>query len=324
MIESEDIKYLDDIGELVSTLEKPVLPTYKTTREAALQLTKVERDLFTDIEERKSGNFIISGIEKFVSELDFTACCFAISQILYNQSYQSGNEDINSGVKRVMATGKSDAKGEPIYTGNIVTSLNDLCRLAYGAEPTTELKKRMVTLVDTIHKKSVEIKFPNGDRMESVLFAVMNKYYRKKDNAVFYELSLNPIFCYGIKNSFCELPQDAIKRLDTACKKHKQRKQAAHYLLLRWLSAQDKRTPHTLTIDKIIDILRMESDYKKNRGRADKQLLSVCETMVDIGILSKFEPTYYEGKRPFITKITFYLNLSYLRKSERKKDLTPE
>ena len=119
-------------------LEKELPQHFKLARDAALQLSKVERNLFTDMEEAQSGNYIISGLTKQVTELDFTAFTFAVGQILYNQSYQSGNEDINSGLKREEAKNLSRKTGETLYNGSIVTSLNELCRLAYGVkEPST-------------------------------------------------------------------------------------------------------------------------------------------------------------------------------------------
>lgn len=301
----------DELGSLVRL---NVLPTFKISRDAILQFAKVERDLFTDMEEEESGNYIISGIQKYVTELDFTAFTFAVGQILYNQSYQSGNEDVNSGITRTKAESLSEITKDTLYRGNIVTSLNDICRLGYGTEPTTEQKKKMATLIETIDKKVVEIKFPNGDKLESRLCVTMNKYTREKDGAILYNLYLNPIFGSRIQNQFGELPQGIIADLDKACKNRKQRKTAPHYLLIRWLSAQDKRIHHTLTIDKIVAALRMEEYFKENRGKADKQLISICNIMEDIGIINKYDVEYsVTNKKKRIVKITFHLNPNYIR-----------
>ena len=313
MVKRKYIKEKIDAEALTSSENLP--DSFKISRDATLQLSKIERDLFTDMEESQSGNYIISGIEKNITALDFTAFTFAVGQILYNQSYKSGNADINSGIKRQEAKEINellrDKHGlkEDLYCGNISTSLNELCRLAYGTEPSTELKKKMATLIDTIDKKAVFIKYPNEDILETKLCAKMIKYTRKEDGAVFYNLQLNPIFGSRIKNQFGELPQDITAKLSEATRK----KTAAHYLLLRWLSAQDKRHPHPLTIDFIIQELRMEEFFRKDRGKADKQLLSVCDAMVKIGILSKYETEYTSGKRSHIKKITFYLNPIFIR-----------
>ena len=304
--------------EVTLTFTKPEPPFFKVGRYAALQFSKVERDLFTDMEEAESGNYIISGLTKQVTELDFTAFTFAVGQILYNQSYKSGNEDVNSGFKRELSKNPTKATGEAQYYGSIVTSLNELCRLGYGVEePSTELRKKIATLIDTIHKQPVEIKFPNGDILESVLCATMGKYTRAKDGAILYDLHLNPIFGSRIQKQFGELPQDVILCLEKSCKKKKQRKQAAHYLLLRWLSVQDKRYPHKRTIDVLIRELRMEEYFKKNKGMAEKQLLSICNVMEDVGILSSHEVDYKEtGKGKHIDSITFHLNPNYIRTTQ--------
>jgi len=297
-------------------LEKELPQHFKLARDAALQLSKVERNLFTDMEEAQSGNYIISGLTKQVTELDFTAFTFAVGQILYNQSYQSGNTDTNSGVSRKKADKVSKQLGTDTYKGEIIVSLSELCRLAYGAEPSTETKKKMAALIDTFHKTPVRVKFPNGDEVENYLCVKMGKYTREKDGAVLYDLYLNPIFGSRIQNQFGELPQDITAKLSNVTK----RKTAAHYLLLRWLSVQDKRYSHTLTIDTIIQELRMEDDFKKSRGRAEKQLLSICKAMVDVGILSKYDVEYSSGNRKHIQRITFHLNQNFIRLSKEEKE----
>lgn len=312
MVKRKYIEEKIDAGALISSENLP--DYFRISRDATLQLSKIERDLFTDMEESQSGNYIISGIEKNITALDFTAFTFAVGQILYNQSYKSGNTDINSGIKREEAPKYSKDTGKQAYSGTIATSLNELCRLAYGTEPSTELKKKMATLIDTIDKKTVSIKYPNGDTSLHRLCVMMDRYTRKEDGAVFYNLQLNPIFGSRIKNQFGELPQDITAKLSEATRK----KTAAHYLLLRWLSAQDKRHPHPLTIDFIIQELRMEEFFRKDRGKADKQLLSVCDAMVKIGILSKYETEYTSGKRSHIKKITFYLNPIFIRDTKRE------
>ena len=301
--------------EYSSILERPEPSVFKIGRYAALQLSAAERDLFTDLEEKESGNYIISGLSKKITELDFTAFTFAIGQILYNQSYKSNNEDINSGLKREQAEKLSNETGLNLFSGYISTSLNEICRLGYGVqEPTTELKKKISATLDTIHKTPIEITFPNGDRLQSYICTTKEKYTRAKDGAVFYDLWLNPIFGVEITKQFGELPQDVITQIELSCKNKKQRKQAGHYLLLRWLSTQDKRQPKTRYIGEIVRELRMEEYYKKNKGMAETQIISICNTMVDIGILKEYKPEYKDttrGKR--IEKITFNLNKDYIR-----------
>lgn len=310
-----ELKPTPKLQETQTLFEKGLLPTFKIGRDAVLQLSKVERTLFTDIEEAQSGNYIISGLNKKLSELDFTSFTFALGQILYNQSYQSGNEELNSGRSKKKANKISEQTGDTYYSGDIVTSLNELCRLANGREPNAEERKKMAATIDTCHKTPVEIKFPNGDKIESYVCVTIDKYTREKDGAILYNLHVNPIFGSRIQNQFGELPQDITAKLNAATKK----RTAAHYLLLRWLSVQDKRYSHTLTIDTIVNELRMEDSFTINRGRAENHLLSICKTMVNIGILSSYEVNYTaSGKRQRIKSITFNLNQNFIRDTKKK------
>lgn len=287
-------------------VSKPIPDSYKVGRDAQLQLARIERDLFTEMEEKESGNYIISGLNKQVTELDFTAFSFAVGQILYNQSYQSGNIDTNSGISKKIAKKASMQVGSTQYNGEIVTSLNDLCRLAYGVEaPDARQKKTMSTLVETIDKTPVVIQFPNGDTLESKLCATMNKYTREEDGAVFYNLYLNPIFCSNVKSNFGELPQDMTKRLSGATKK----KTAAHYRLIRLLSLQIKSKPFTRTIAELLKELSLLETYRKDKGRTEKQILSVCDAMVTIGMVERYEVEYTTIRaKQTISKITFHLS----------------
>lgn len=307
-------KYLEKekAGGLIEelTFERPEPPTWKYGRYAALQMAEINRDLWSDVRESESGNYIISGLNKKVSRLDFEAFSLAIAQTLYNQSVMSGNGELNSGLKKLVSDNVSKLLGYIAYMGEIVVTRDDLCRKAWGKEPTTETKKKMDALLETFTNTPVNIKYPNGDTRESRLCVIMEKYNRKKDNAVIYALHLNPIFSICIKNQFGELPQDITAQLDKACKKMG----AEHIILLRWLSVQDKRVPHPRNIETLITDLKMEDYFDGNRGKAEKRLISVCNTMVDIGILSKYET---ERKlirnKERIVNITFYLNPQFPR-----------
>ena len=292
---------------------KEPLPTFKVARDAILQLSKVERNLFTEIEEAESGNYIISGLQKYVTELDFTAFTFAVGQILYNQSYQSGNVETNSGRSKTISRKMSKTFEEQAYTGDIVTSLNDLCRLAYGVEaPDQRQRKTMSTLIDVIHSTPVTIQTPKGAKIESILCACMDKY-TAEDGAISYNLHLHPIFCHGVANNFAELPQDLTKRLSGATKK----KTLSHYQLIRLLSNQDKRKPFVRTIAQLLADLALDEAYNKDRGRTEKQLLSVIDSMKDIELLSSYDIEYMTIRnKKAIGKITFHLNRDFIRHTQ--------
>lgn len=315
---NEKIRDIPETGYIQEILFAPTrdsLPeSWKMGRDGALQLAKMKRTLFTEAEEAESGNIIVSGISDKVSKNDFEAFSFAALQTLYNQSYQSENEDLNSGISRKRANNISNKIGSDYYGGEIVVTLNDLIRLGYGTEPTTELRQSVDSLIDILHKNPVKIKFPNGDEVEAVICARMGKFTRKADGAITYDLYLNPIFGSRIATQFGELPQDIMRRVALSCKEKKQRLSSQHRSLLRWLSIQDKRSAHKLNIETLIQMLDMEDYFKENKRKAEKQLLSICEVMRDIDLLSSYDVQEGDVKgRKRIKAITFHLNQNFIR-----------
>lgn len=59
---------LDVLRPVWESRKRPPI-TFRMGRDAHLQLAKVKRDLFTDLEEKESGNYIVSGLERSVSNL---------------------------------------------------------------------------------------------------------------------------------------------------------------------------------------------------------------------------------------------------------------
>ena len=293
--------------ELLNSSESnnKVPDSFKTGRDAQLQLSRVERDLFTDMEERESGNYIISGLPRKVTELDLTAYSFALGQLLYNQSYLTGNLKTNSGVSQTKSEALSETTGTIQLYGDVKTTLNDICKLAYGTDkPTTEQKRSMTKLIKTVHETPVKITYPSGDTTETYLCTIERRDKRKKDGAVLYWLHLNPIFCSNVQRNFSELPQDIISRLSKVAK----RKTTAHYKLIRLLSCQSKSKPFSRKIDELVKELSLTEAYQKNKSRTAEQLLSVCEDMKNIDLIDKYDVCYsINGGKKSISKVTFYL-----------------
>lgn len=292
----------------------PTPDTFKIGREISLQLAKVERDLFTDIEERESGNYIVSGLSRKVTEMDFSAFSLAVGQILYRQSYQSGNTDTNSGLTQTIAPRLKDQTGHTYYGGEIVTTLKDLCRYAYGEEDPNKVQRAaMVTLIDTLHSTPVGVTFPNGDKIEAHLCVKMGRYTRKKDGAVFYHLILNPIFCENVRRNFSEFPQDITMRLTASTKQ----KTDAHYKLLLLLGRQDRRKPFIRNIDTLLEELGLIEAYKKDTTRTEKKLLKLFGDMKKMGLLKDFQTeTYISRRKKRISKVTFTINPDFVKKAK--------
>lgn len=295
---------LEDSSDLWGSLDrtKHIPATFKMGRQVSMQLQKIERDLFTDLEEKQSGNYIVRGIEKKVSEYDFHAFSIAMAKILYNQSYQSGNEKENSGVMKKAVNGGKNTR----YAGSVVATLNDICKEAYGADtPSTEQRKAITTLLETLHQNKVHIDFPNGDTLDATLCATMGIYTRKEDGAVTYALTLNPIFCEAVENNFGLLPQDTMKRLALTTN----RQTAAHLKLLKLLAMQDKRKPYVRYFTEILKDIGLETAHAKDPARTEKQALNIFDAMVGTGIISSYTTeTKTIRKKKRIDKVTFTLN----------------
>lgn len=290
------------ITESYSSNEVP--DTFKVGRDAQLQLSKVEHTLFEKVEQEKAANYIISGVTRKISESDFLSFQFAVEQILYNQSYIKKNLKTNSGLTQTQAIAMTEESGSTFYVGNIVATLNDLCRLAYGvAEPSTQQRAAMSSLIDTLHNNPVVIQYPNGYTRESVLCARMDTF-KGKDGAITYNLHLNPIFCSNVERNFAELPQDFMYKLNQST----ERKTAAHLRLVRLLSMQDKRKPCVRYIPALVEEIGMGEQYKNQRTRTENQLRKMFEAMVNVGILSTYEISekIVKGK-PTMEKVKFCL-----------------
>lgn len=304
-----------EIFDLVG--ENPTPPTFLMSRGVQVRVAEWKDTIWAAIEAQETGDYIISGETRAISGTDFMHFQFGAAQILYNQSYQSGNEETNSGLTTIVAKGMVERTGHTYYEGHIVASLNDLCRLSYGvAEPSTKQKKAMEKLLLALHRNFVTIQYPNGDTSNQPLVYIRDRFTRAKDGAVFYWLSLNPIFCESVKRNYSEFPQDLTKRLSGVTK----RTTEPHLHLISLLGMQMRtKTPYTITIPVLIKKLQMESVYKSNRGRAEKQLLSICDDIVKMGQITKYETeTEYKRGRKSLSKIHFYLNPNFVRKKKRK------
>lgn len=307
------MEYIDD-RKLLENLDtsKHLPATYKIGRNAIIQLAKVDPNLFTHIEEKESGNYIVRGIERKVNDYDFNAFSFAIAKILYNQSYQSGNDDINTGLKRTKATTLSNTSStnKEYFSGSVAVSLNDLCREAYGGDITTEKRRNMEVLLNALHNNKVHIDFPNGDAYDAVLCATMGKYIRRTDKAIFYELQLHPIFSEAVSNNFALFPQETIQRLAQIAP----RQTAAHLRLLKLLGMQDKRKPFTRYIGELADDMGLADNLKKDRGRTEKQIIATIENIKELGMIDTYATTKTTiRKAERIEKITFTLNKHFCK-----------
>ena len=275
---------------------KRLPPTFRMGRDAHLQLAKVKRDLFTDLEEKESGNYIVSGLERFVSKLDFTAFGIAASQILYNQSQHKGSKASNSGLTKSESKRATQIAGTTQYMGDVLVTLNDICRYAYGVdEPDYKQKRAIEKLLNTLHENYITIHYPNGDMQKSHLCVIIDTYDREADGAKLYHIYLHPIFCNNVMRNFGELPQDIIKRLSSLVK----RKTEAHYELIRLLGLQRKGSTFSRYIEDLVEDLGLKDTYTAQRTRTEKQLLSLFATTKELSLIDEYDIEYttFKGKK---------------------------
>lgn len=299
----------DKINQSEKLLEKldetKKLPAnFNYGRGVGLQLAAIERDLFTDQNEQNSGNAVVSGIK--VNEYDFIAFFVGISKILFNQSYQSGNAETNSGLAKI---GAYRYNGITHYNGTVVATLNDICREAYGTDkPSTEQRKSIETLLTILHNNKVHIEYPNGDKDDAILCATMNKYTRKADGSTTYHLTLNHLLTDLLSKGFGSLPQNTTKLLE----QHTKRQSAAHLKLLTLLGQQDKRKPFVRTLDQILVDMGIEGEYNANPSRTQEKIKKIINDIGKMGAITKCDLDYFPNtKKKRLAKLTFHFNKSF-------------
>lgn len=301
--------------------ERYLPPTYKAGRGVNIQLASLQQTLFTALEEAESPNYIVYELRRSVKEVDFAAFTFAVTQTLYNQSYLKGNEDTNSGLERTIDKALQRQTGQTFFGGTIATTLKDLCRLAYGVEePDVTQKKKIASIIDILKNNPLPISIPivndKGEkdriRLKDTLAFPIREGERESDKAKFFVLYLHPIFC-NLADGFLEAPQDLTKQLTAVV----ERKTAAHYHLLRLLLLQKKsNTPFVRYTDTLLEELGLTEAYQDQATRTEKQLLSICEDMKKIGIITEYEVERGRRgrRRNALIKISFHLNPNYIRK----------
>lgn len=311
-------------GKMTEGLEnfftKNIPPMTKISRNYSLQAPNLNNDLFTQLEQAEQavfGEFTIRGETNNISNIDFMAVSFGLAQILYIQSYQNNNQDFNSGVNRKVDKSLTEELGRPAFYGDIWVSLNDIIRYGYGDEPTTELKKRAEATLKALENNRLIISYPGLAERRAKLCSVIDEVRLYKDGSIYYNLHLHPLFCGDIKNQFGLCPSHVMKKLSTSLKNKGLRKTEGHYLILNWLILQDKRTPKLFNIETFVKKAGIEEEYSKYRSRAEKKIISICESMVDIGLLTRFELNYITlSKKERVSSIIVIFNPNFTRQNK--------
>ena len=307
---------------------KPLPPTFIAGRGVNIQLAALQTHLFTAMEEAENPNYLVYELRRSVEEVDFAGFTFALCQTLYNQSYLSDNKDVNSGIERAVDNGLKIA-GQNFIGGMIATTLNDLCRLAYGVEnPSTDQRKKISSIIDILRRNRLPMSIPKTDKtgkivdrikVKDTLVFPVREGERESDGAKYYVLYLHPIFC-SLAEGFLEAPQDLTKQLSAVTNK----KAAYHYHLLRVLLLSrkpPKYPPLVRYTDTLLEELGLAEAYQKQPSRTEEQIIEACKVMEKIGIITGFEDARgRKGRRKTaLLKLTFHYNPNYIQKSKTNK-----
>lgn len=266
--------------------KKNLPATFKMGRSVANKAGSIEHSIYESMASSE------------ISEYDLACYSFALAQALYNQSYQCGNTDFNSGNERIRAKIGG-------YEGHIFITRNDLCRYAFGViNPSFKERKKMDNIVNVVHCTPVDIKIRG--KVNKVCLCSLKSPIITDNGAVAYHLVMHPLFCQDVPKNFAELPQDIMQRLSKAVK----RKTTAHIRMLRLLACQDKDNPLSRTIPVLLEYLGLVEAYQINKKRTIKQIKNCLDAMKEIGILSGY---LSEGD-----KITCIFNEFFLRKYTRE------
>ena len=87
------------------------------------------------------------------------------------------------------------------------------------------------------------------------------------------------------------------------------KKTAAHYNLLLLLSLQTKNKPFVRTIKQLLKDLNLDEAHKKDKGRTERQLVSLFECMKNMKMIDRYKIEYTTTRaKKVIDKVTFHLS----------------
>lgn len=298
-------------------LQKPVPAGAKYGRFFEVKRKEdIEPTLFPELETKGKKYEIIIGSKKDgVKPLDVKRVGFALREALYNQSYQTGHAKDNTGI---VADGKftdgTDAQpvtidGKPYSSGEVQVKLSDLAFSAYGRTDSYSRKKTEKTLQALNDPHGFVIRDSEGNQIGRSLLHLEAFYYDAKTGAKVYDIKLHPIWTKDVATNFALHKQKVLTLIG--------RLTDAKFELLNLLGQQDKRKPCTRYIGKLLEEIGLYDAYKKDKARTYRQLKEAVKSMVDCGIVLKYEEIKIDGTLKYI----FYLNPNYGKRGQQQIDI---
>lgn len=217
-------------------------PLFKISRDYVIQSTEVEANLFISIQQNKLDVFNMGAVQKRLSRRDALCYVYALEQILYSQSVQSGAA-LNTGTRCIPSNATKQQRqtmdtdtehsltkksnrladvGIDAECGAVKATLNELCRVAYGVEnPTTEQKERMKAIIYAVDNTQVGIvyKKDNEEVLMRVKLATLwferdtepiksrEDYYNRMRNNRFDDVNAPIEYYIEINPIFCNMKQ---------------------------------------------------------------------------------------------------------------------
>lgn len=271
---------------------KRIPPTFRMGRYAHTEIANIKDFIFSV--EKPTG----------FSRADFCAFNLALVQTLSNQSHQYGNTISFSGRSATQAKGRSETE----CLGDIKASISDICRYGYGQDtpPTTRQRKAITSILGYLDKTFVPYRYRGEEEPKKRrALAIMGEPYNDKYGSKTYEIHLAPFYCENVLRNFGELPQDIMKRI----RDNTDRVTEAHILLACELGIEQKKGSTLIRyIDDLVNTLHLTDDYKVNKSRIEKQLLSLFDTMQKVKVITDYKVEYItqRGKKR-MNKVTFQI-----------------
>ena len=311
--------------------KKGVPSAFHISRSFEQHRGEYERTLFDSLlskreiaQRENSQGITMREFPKGVSSIMLKRINLALAQELYNTSYKEGTEKENTGLIK-NNTLKDGSLIEPIsglYSfAQIIFTLTGLTSnvfgLRKGEKPTNNQKNEVREALEKMDSNGIKITYPNGDVLSRKLIIINEKYNRKKDGAIFYNVILNPFYRMEIEKGTAAHPQDVMQRLAATGKISEPKLD-----LLNLLGRQNRNKPCERYKSTLLQEIGLMSEYSKNKGRVEEKLKSLFRDMQQIGLLSPTAPD--GGANPKETtgangeiKYIFYYNPDYIEKNKR-------
>ena len=249
--------------------------------------------------------------------MDVKRVGFALREVLYNQSYQTGHAKDNTGI---VADGKfadgTDAQavtidGKPYNSGEVRVKLSDLAYSAYGRTDGYSRIKTEKTLQALNDPHGFIIKDAAGNSIGRSLLHLEGFDYDAKTGAKVYDIKLHPIWTKDVATNFALHKQKVLTLIG--------RLTEAKFELLNLLGQQDRRKPCIRYIGTLLQEIGLYEIYKEQKTRTQKQLRDAINSMVNCGLLL----SYKEEKANGTIRFVFHLNPDY-GKQEQPTDTKRE